>query len=48
MISFETLKPNNEIPKASHVFLESWQQDILSILEDVGLECCVIRYERDK
>lgn len=48
MISFEMLKPNNEIPKASHVFLEPWQQDILSILEDVGLECCVIRYERDK
>lgn len=48
MISFEMPKPNSEIRKASHTFLEPWQQDILSILEDVDLESCVIHYERDK
>ena len=47
MISFETLNSDGKIPRAKNVFLEAWQRDILSILEESGIDKVVIKYERD-
>ncbi len=48
MISFETLNPDGKIPPAKMFCLETWQRDIISILEESGIDKVVIRYERDK
>lgn len=47
MISFETLNPDGEIPRAKNVFLEAWQRDIISILEESGLDKVKIEYVRE-
>lgn len=48
MISFETLNPDGKIPRAEVLCLQAWQRDIISILEESGIDKVVIRYERDK
>lgn len=45
MISFETLNPDG---KVMCYCLQPWQRDIISILEESGIDKIVIRYERDK